>query len=81
MRNKAYYTPAVPPTEALELPLYIQSNLTSVASILNSPVKNLPPLSKEPEKPRAGDLVFADGAWDPGEGRGLYYFDDSWIKL
>ena len=82
MRNKPYYTPAVPPTEAGELPTYLQNNMSSISSMLNSPVKHFPPLNKEPLKPREGDLAFADGsAWDPGEGRGLYYFDSAWIKL
>lgn len=29
-----------------------------------------------PQKPRAGNIRFADGVnWDPGSGQGIYYFD------
>lgn len=41
-------------------------------SVLNSP----------PDKPQVGMLVIADGTnWNPGSGRGLYYYDSSWIYL
>ena len=34
----------------------------------------------EPEKPRLGMMVYADGSdWNPGEGQGLYYYDGSWV--
>ena len=85
MRDKSLlprYTPAVPPTDAEALPLYIQAQLTSIASMLNTSVRNFPPLNASPDKPMDGDVAFADGSsWDPGEGRGLYYFDSAWIKL
>jgi hypothetical protein len=39
----------------------------------------LPVLTVEPSKPETGQVVFADGtAWNPGFGRGLYYFDAGW---
>lgn len=38
-----------------------------------------------PTKPRTGDIRFADGTqWNPGSGRGIYYFDATggiWIQL
>ena len=41
-------------------------------SVLNSP----------PDKPQVGMLGIADGTnWNPGSGRGLYYYDSSWIYL
>lgn len=36
----------------------------------------------EPDKPRDGELYFADGSnWDPGNGRGLYIYDSrvGWV--
>lgn len=34
---------------------------------------------REPERPRDGMIIFADGThWDPGDGRGPYYFDGGW---
>lgn len=39
----------------------------------------IPVLTAAPPKPITGQLVFADGTiWDPGSGRGLYYYDGSW---
>jgi hypothetical protein len=36
-----------------------------------------------PEKPRNGDLRFADGVnWDPGSGAGFYgFYGGNWVKL
>lgn len=43
----------------------------------------LVPLSKEPEKARKGDVVYADGVnWNPGKGEGVYVrLDKGWEKL
>jgi hypothetical protein len=43
----------------------------------------LPVLSAEPPKPETGQVVFADGtAWNPGSGRGLYYYDtNAWTHI
>ncbi len=37
----------------------------------------------EPQRPRDGDVVYADGTeWDPGSGEGLYiYYGAAWNKL
>ena len=73
----ARYNPGVPPAESSDLPLYMQSNLSSIASMVNSPIRNFPPLNKEPDKPRVGDIAYADGdSWDPGDGPGLYLYTD-----
>ena len=79
----ARYNPGVPPVESSDLPLYMQSNLSSIASMVNSPIRNFPPLNKEPSKPRIGDIAFADGdSWDPGGGPGLYLYTESgWILV
>jgi hypothetical protein len=35
-----------------------------------------------PAKPAVGQLAFADGTqWDPGSGRGLYYYDGVWVFI
>jgi hypothetical protein len=42
----------------------------------------LPLLTVEPSKPEIGQVVFADGtAWNPGSGRGLYYYDAGWQHI
>ena len=39
----------------------------------------IPLLYAAPAKPVTGQLAIADGtSWNPGSGRGLYYFDGSW---
>ncbi len=41
-------------------------------------------LAVEPEKPRAGMLVYADGSnWDPGSGEGLYRYSSglAWVFI
>jgi hypothetical protein len=44
-----------------------------------SQTTTLPVLTAEPSKPVEGQVVFADGtAWNPGSGRGLYYYDAGW---
>ena len=77
------YSPGVPPTNAEELPLFLQGNLGSIASMVNSPMKNFAPLNKAPEKPREGDIAFANGdSWNPGDGRGLYmYAGEEWVLV
>jgi len=38
----------------------------------------------EPDKPRQGDVRYADGTnWNPGSGEGIYFFDsnEAWVKL
>lgn len=40
--------------------------------------------SREPDKPRQGQMVYADGTnWDPGSGEGVYYYSagGAWVKL
>jgi hypothetical protein len=40
-------------------------------------------LNVEPDKPREGDMVGADGTnWNPGGGKGVYaYYNSVWNKL
>lgn len=40
-------------------------------------------LNAAPAKPQTGQVVFADGTnWNPGSGRGLYYYDTSgWVFI
>jgi hypothetical protein len=42
----------------------------------------IPVLNAEPSKPQTGQLVLADGTnWNPGSGRGLYYYDSGWVFI
>ena len=40
-------------------------------------------LYASPERPQTGQIVFADGSdWNPGSGRGLYYYDtNTWVHI
>ena len=39
-------------------------------------------LHQAPTKPRDGEIYFADGTdWDPGSGRGLYYYDGGYTFI
>jgi hypothetical protein len=63
---------------------YVQSELQSVsrASGGSVPFIQLETLYAEPDKPREGMQVLADGSsWNPGGGKGPYiYFDGAWHK-
>jgi len=72
------YEPRLPPDD-LDLPAtraWFLQELHAVANMMRYPV--FPRLYSEPEKPFDGMAVLADGSmWNPGSGRGLYYYDDS----
>ena len=83
-RVTARFSHDPPPTEAEQLPGYLSEVFEGLSTLVNSPTRNFAPMNKEPPKPTDGDMAFANGSedgWDPGEGRGLYYFDSAWIKL
>jgi hypothetical protein len=44
---------------------------------------DLRPVHREPDKPREGMIVYADGTdWNPGSGKGSYeYRGAAWFKL
>lgn len=66
-----------------ELAQYLNSELQAFYQALSeTEALDLRVTHKAPHKPRNGLLVFADGTdWDPGAGRGLYYYDGSWVKF
>lgn len=38
--------------------------------------------TREPEKPRAGQVIFTSGEWNPGSGAGVYvFYGSTWNKL
>lgn len=66
---------------------YFYTELRRIADRLNNPIgiQNFEPLGAQPQKPREGDVVFADGVnWDPqpglgpnNGGKGLYVYTGS----
>lgn len=82
-RETARFSPDPAPREPEELPSYLGDVFETLGSMVNSPTRNFAPMNSAPPKPTTGDIAFADGiAWDPGSGRGLYYFDTgAWVKI
>lgn len=63
---------------------YLRLELERIASVfISSDFIQLVKLTVEPNKPRDGLTVYADGTlWDPGSGEGVYtYYASGWHKL
>lgn len=61
---------------------YLDSELHRIAALLQLLLggMHLDPLYAAPAKPRAGDIVYADGTrWNPGSGEGFYYLNSSGV--
>ena len=83
------YKPSIFPgqtrEETEELELWLREEFFRLASSLTDREDRLRlrKLNVEPEKPREGDVVYADGTnWNPGSGSGVYVRGaSSWTKL
>lgn len=65
---------------------WVQRELEAITRAQNNPKNELylRVLYVEPEKPRAGMVIYADGTtWDPGSGEGVYRYSlgDTWEFL
>jgi hypothetical protein len=63
---------------------YVERELNEIARAFSEQdVVFMRVVYREPDKPREGWLVYADGTeWDPGSGRGVYeYRSGVWEKL
>ncbi len=71
------YTPSNVPANSEDLPTYLQKELDRLSSIISNIADgHIDMVHVAPEKPRNGDIRYADGSdWDPGHGRALYYYD------
>lgn len=70
--------------EIQELLTYLMGELEAIERAFDQfDLIRLRELNSEPEKPRAGQIVLADGTqWDPGSGAGFYgYYGGAWVKL
>jgi hypothetical protein len=80
------FDPALCPTDVEEIPRFIDSMLLEIQAVLEV-VRNghLDVTTEEPEKPKQGDIRYADGSgFNPGStGEGIYFFNaaGSWVKL
>jgi len=79
------YTKSPVPTEPEDIPAYLQSELERLSSIINNISDgHYDVLHVAPDKPRTGDVRYADGSdWNPGSGEGLYIYlsTGAWSKL
>ena len=78
------YQPGPPPTKVEDLGIYLTNELNRLGEVVfNLSQLRLEETFAEPDKPRNGQLVYADGtSWNPGAGVGIYWYDgSSWTKL
>lgn len=72
------------PVSAEELPRYLSDEIPRLwAAIQVLAVGHLDMTYSAPDKPRNGDIRYADGTtWNPGSGQGIYYYKSSaWTLL
>jgi hypothetical protein len=77
------YTPSPVP---LDCPRGLKRWLADELRLVSASImaeSHIEPTGTEPERPRNGDIVYADGVgWDPGSGEGFYGFEGgTWVKL
>lgn len=87
VKSVVRWTPNPSPSSNEKLSEYLFHELNRLSDILfNISVMRLEQTNVEPEKPRDGEIRYADGTnWNPGSGQGIYvYIDDgspAWEKL
>lgn len=78
------WTPNPAPVNNDNLSDYLFHELNRLSDIIfNLDVMRLEQSNTAPDKPRDGDIRYADGTnWNPGQGENLYYFDGTnWIAF
>ncbi len=75
------YAPSPAPANSEELQRFLNEQLAEVSrqSATLTPVDLiLQEVNVAPARPQNGQVVYADGTnWNPGSGRGIYYFNGS----
>ena len=71
------YVPSAVPSNPEDIPAFLQEELKRMPIAVNNLSDgHIDKTHVAPDKPRDGDFRFADGTnWNPGHGRGLYYYD------
>ncbi len=74
------------PSEAEDIPAYLQTELDRISAIISNLADGHFDVSNvAPDKPRTGDIRYADGSnWNPGStGEGVYIYlsTGAWSKL
>lgn len=78
--------PAAVPPQLRMLSEWALAELSALANELEERTRNQQFAVRytEPDRPRAGMVVYADGtSWDPGSGEGVYVYNLAgvWVKL
>ena len=86
IKSVTHYEPGPLPLDNEDLGIYIVTELKRLGDIIfNQATFRLERTHAAPEKPRGGDVRYADGTnWDPGSGEGIYFFKEStsaWVQL
>ena len=83
--NTIFYAPEQLPEDPKALNRYIETELRKIQSVITAlSLGHLDETHVAPEKPRDGDVRFADGThWNPvAGGQGFYgYYNSAWHKL
>ena len=80
------YTPAPVPDNSEDIPAYLRQEFERMSGIINNIADGHFDVSNAaPDKPRTGDIRYADGSnWNPGStGEGVYIYlsTGAWSKL
>ena len=80
------YSKAPVPSKAEDIPSYLQTELDRISAIISNLADGHFDVSNvAPDKPRTGDIRYADGSnWNPGgtgEGVYIYLSTGAWSKL
>ena len=80
------YSKSPVPSEAEDIPSYLQTELDRISAIISNLADGHFDVSNvAPDRPRTGDIRYADGTnWNPGStGEGVYIYlsTGAWSKL
>lgn len=79
------YNKSLVPSNPEDIPAYLQAELDKLSAIIGNMADGHFDVSNvAPDKPRTGDIRYADGTnWNPGSGEGVYIYlsTGAWSKL
>lgn len=79
------YQPGDPPSDPALLQRFLREEMIKIAAAFAAlKAAHFDATKTVPAKPRAGDIIYADGVmWDPGSGEGFYYYNShgEWTPL
>ena len=83
--NSVEYSPNQPPNNSADLQRYLIDEFQRISTAINAlSAGHLDISYAAPDKPRSGDIRYADGTtWNPGSGEGVYRYSlaGTWVFL